>query len=188
MGVERVARACEPCGALARWIQAIILEHSQRKQIQPELSALEPQLKIAEERRSFIEREAAAVEEDLVGSRRRLAEAKKREEQLRERAKRVPPWLEEMQPDSGLSSCAKVKKLGHIEVSIMQLDLGGSSCAKVKHIPLKPRHIEVSMPVQDGPVFRLSPGARSRATHQRIMISRCSGSLPCLALRNSWDS
>jgi len=145
---------------------------------------LEPQLKIAEERRCFVEREAAAVEEDLVGLRRRLADAKKREEQLRERAKRFPPWLEEMQPDAGLSNCAKVKKLGHIEVEIVQLDLGGSSCAKVK----KPQHIEVGMPAQDGPVFRLSPGARSRATHQRIMISRCSGSLPCLALRNSWDS
>merc|ERR1712048_68777 len=159
-------------------------EYSQRKQIQQELSALEPQVKNAEERRSFLEREAAAVDEDLVGLRRRLAEAKKREEQLRERAKRLPPWLEEMQPDPGLSNGAKVKMLGHIEVNIMQLDLGGSSCAKVK----KPRHIEVDIPVQDGPVFRLSPGARSRATHQRFMMSRCSGSLPCLALRNSWDS
>merc|ERR1712151_1034226 len=106
-----------------------------------------------------IEQDIKAAEEEIGKLNLRLIEANQVKEhtlraqaqrlkeviQVAEKPKRLPAWLE-----------------------AMELDLR-SSFDQIKNKQKKLR-IEASEPVQDDKVYRLSPGARSRATHKRVML------------------
>jgi len=80
-GVQAVARASAPCGALIRWMRELLFEHRQRPGVLQDIKVVEAQLKRAQERQSSAEKCVASVEADIA--RTRFSVAAREAEQLR---------------------------------------------------------------------------------------------------------
>merc|ERR1712056_143268 len=63
--ISIVARACEPCGPLLRWIRELVLNFMERRRLQQELDTVEVDLFLAVERLSMAERNASSLGEEL---------------------------------------------------------------------------------------------------------------------------
>jgi len=82
LDVESVARASEPCGALLRWLQELVVEHVERTKVLKELLALEAELVLADRREAALEGDAAEAESALARARGTLAEQERALERL----------------------------------------------------------------------------------------------------------
>lgn len=172
LSVERVSWACLPCGALARWMLELLLEHRARKA----LLASEATLAKATEHQSCVEHEVSTLEARLIVAQRHLADAEGLASRRAEQAKKASELnTKKIQPECRRQCWIK-------EVSIDWAAAADKVAAARRHDRNRKRATISCLDFDDHTVLRLSPGARSRATHRRVMFGRQnhSNSLPCL--------
>merc|ERR1712187_1002952 len=174
LSVERVSWACEPCGTLVRWMLELLLEHRARKV----LLTSESTLAEATEQQALLEREVSTLEDSLAAAHRRLADADELEARRVEQAGRTS----ELSTEQAEFKCPQQCWINEISIdwaaSVRKL-------AEARRYDSNRKQIAVHSHDVDEPVLRLSPGARSRATHRRVMFGgrrTQAKSLPCLGI------